>query len=145
MAASASGGIIGSAQTDVTNPYETIPCGCIYCFVCLVQKLEGEEGEGWVCLRCGEIVTKCKPWSGDVLENTRSQSNTGKMVGFVVDEKRDSDSAENETEAETETDEDGSDTATESPSPLEEITKDASLFHSSEWSTVDRESGDESS
>jgi peroxin-2 len=21
---------VGSAQTDITNPYETVPCGCIY-------------------------------------------------------------------------------------------------------------------
>ena len=85
MAASASGGIVGSAQTDITNPYETVPCGCIYCFVCLVQKLEGEEGEGWVCLRCGEIVKKCKPWNGDVLEEV-CPSSSGKAVGFAVDD-----------------------------------------------------------
>jgi peroxin-2 len=68
MAAAASGGVIGSAQTDITNPYETIPCGCIYCFVCIATRLEGEEGEGWTCLRCGELVKECKPWNGDVLE-----------------------------------------------------------------------------
>ncbi|KAL3478747.1 Pex12 amino terminal region-domain-containing protein [Aspergillus californicus] len=84
-AMASSGGIIGSAQTDITNPYETIPCGCVYCFVCIVQKLEGEEGEGWGCLRCGEIVKKCKPWNGDVLEEeTRRQSTSGKIVGFAV-------------------------------------------------------------
>ncbi|KAF5680806.1 hypothetical protein FHETE_194 [Fusarium heterosporum] len=27
MAAAASSGVVGSAQTDITNPYETIPCG----------------------------------------------------------------------------------------------------------------------
>ncbi len=81
-----SGGISGSAQTDITNPYETIPCGCVYCFVCIVQKLEGEEGEGWVCLRCGELVKKCKPWNGDVLEETRRPSSSGKIVGFAVDD-----------------------------------------------------------
>ncbi|CBF74795.1 hypothetical protein AN4056.2 [Aspergillus nidulans FGSC A4] len=84
-ASSGAGGIIGSAQTDITNPYETIPCGCIYCFVCIVQKLEGEEGEGWVCLRCGELVKKCKPWNGDVLEEEpKRQSGSGKNVGFAV-------------------------------------------------------------
>lgn len=81
-----SGGISGSAHTDITNPYETIPCGCVYCFVCIVQKLEGEEGEGWVCLRCGELVKKCKPWNGDVLEETRRPSSSGKIVGFAVDD-----------------------------------------------------------
>ncbi|KAL4871587.1 hypothetical protein BDV12DRAFT_24509 [Aspergillus spectabilis] len=86
LTSSASGGIIGSAQTDITNPYETNPCGCIYCFVCIVQKLEGEEGEGWVCLRCGELVKKCRPWSGDVLEEENRRSSTGKIVGFAVDE-----------------------------------------------------------
>lgn len=89
LAASASVGIAGSAQTDITNPYETIPCGCIYCFVCIVQKLEGEEGQGWTCLRCGEVVKKCQPWSGDVLEEARSQPGTGKIVGFAMDDEND--------------------------------------------------------
>jgi peroxin-2 len=79
---SASGGVIGSAQTDVTNPYEAMPCGCIYCFVCLAQKLEAEEGEGWVCLRCGELVRECKPWNGDILEETSRPGTSGKTVGF---------------------------------------------------------------
>ena len=76
-----SGGIIGSAQTDITNPYETIPCGCIYCFVCIATKLEVEEGEGWTCLRCGELVKECKPWAGDVLEEACSTPNR-KTVSF---------------------------------------------------------------
>lgn len=80
----AAGGIIGSAQTDIVNPYETIPCACVYCFVCLAQKLEAEEGEGWVCLRCGEIVKRCKPWRGDVLEEA-PRSSGGKVVGFAED------------------------------------------------------------
>ncbi|KAG9995553.1 hypothetical protein KCU78_g17882, partial [Aureobasidium melanogenum] len=92
------GGVIGSAQTDVTNPYEAIPCGCIYCFVCLAQRIEAEEGEGWTCLRCGEVVKECKPWNGDVLEDvTKEAANTisasqpkpprRKSVGFLDDER----------------------------------------------------------
>lgn len=80
----ASSGVVGSAQTDITNPYETIPCGCIYCFVCLATRLEREEGEGWNCLRCGELVKECKPWSGDVLEESpKASSPRTKHVGFV--------------------------------------------------------------
>ncbi len=63
-----SGGVVGSAATDVTNPYETIPCACVYCFVCIATRLESEEGEGWSCLRCGEYIKECRPWAGDVLE-----------------------------------------------------------------------------
>ncbi|KAI1392790.1 Pex12 amino terminal region-domain-containing protein [Hypoxylon trugodes] len=86
--AAASSGVVGSAQTDITNPYETIPCGCIYCYVCLATRLEREEGEGWACLRCGELVKECKPWSGDVLEEqTRSPPPTTKHVGFLDDQK----------------------------------------------------------
>jgi peroxin-2 len=86
-AAAASSGVVGSAQTDITNPYETISCGCIYCFVCLATRLEGEEGEGWTCLRCGELVKECKPWSGDVLEEpTKASSPSTKHVGFVDDQ-----------------------------------------------------------
>lgn len=81
MAAAASSGVIGSAQTDITNPYEAIPCGCVYCFVCLATRLEREEGEGMTCLRCGEHVKECKPWSGDVLEPTEKRGQ-GKSVAF---------------------------------------------------------------
>lgn len=83
----ASGGVIGSAQTDATNPYETIPCRCIYCFVCLATRLDGEEGEGWICLRCGELVKECRPWAADVLEEA-STSGTRKKVSFSDDEGR---------------------------------------------------------
>lgn len=87
MAASTGGGVIGSAQTDITNPYEAMPCGDVYCFVCLAQKLEAEEGEGWTCLRCGQVVKECKPWGGDVVEETTSSrpttGNGNKSVGFA--------------------------------------------------------------
>ncbi|KAK2014885.1 hypothetical protein LZ32DRAFT_602941 [Colletotrichum eremochloae] len=99
MAAAASSGVIGSAQTDITNPYETIPCGCVYCFVCLATRLEREEGEGWTCLRCGELVKECKPWNGDVLEPPKKPP-TAKVVAFS-DDARD---VENNTGAEGEAD-----------------------------------------
>lgn len=76
----ASGGIIGSAQTDVTNPYQTAPCGCVYCFVCIATRLEAEDGEGWVCLRCGELVKECRPWAGDVIEVVTTSAR--KLVAF---------------------------------------------------------------
>lgn len=69
LAASAGGGgVVGSAATDITNPYEAVLCGCVYCFACIAQRLANEEGEGWTCLRCGETVKECRPWSGDVVE-----------------------------------------------------------------------------
>ncbi|RDA82460.1 hypothetical protein CP532_4381 [Ophiocordyceps camponoti-leonardi (nom. inval.)] len=80
MMMAAPSGVVGSAQTDVTNPYETIPCSCVYCFVCLATRLEREEGEGWTCLRCGEHVKECRPWSGDVL--VRKPSLATKTVAF---------------------------------------------------------------
>lgn len=81
----ASGGVVGSAQTDTTNPYECIPCGCVYCFVCIAQRLEAEDGEGWVCLRCGETVTSCRPWNGDVMEDSRqNHGGGGKSVSFAA-------------------------------------------------------------
>ena len=86
-ATSSSGGVIGSAQTDITNPYETIPCGCLYCFVCIASRLEAEDGEGWICLRCGELVKRCRPWNGDVLEEV-SRPSTGKTVSFSDEEEK---------------------------------------------------------
>ena len=82
------GGIIGSAATDIVNPYETIPCGCIYCFVCIATKIEGEEDNGWSCLRCGQAVYRCKAWNGDVLEDKKNGKN-GKSVGFSDDPESD--------------------------------------------------------
>ncbi|KAK5075138.1 peroxisome assembly protein (Peroxin-2) [Lithohypha guttulata] len=84
----AGGGIIGSVQTDIVNPYETMPCACIYCYVCLATKIEGEEGSGWSCLRCGETVTRCRPWRGDVLiEPAKNKDGAGrKTVGFAEED-----------------------------------------------------------
>lgn len=76
ISAGANTGIIGNASTDITNPYETAECGCIYCYMCLARRIEAEEGEGWVCLRCSEVVKSCKPWSGDV-ESTTEESSRG--------------------------------------------------------------------
>lgn len=129
LAASASTGIAGSAQTDITNPYETIPCGCIYCFVCIIQKLEAEEGQGWICLRCGGLVKKCQPWNGDVLEEARSQPGTGKIVGFAMDEKSGANDQDEEAHG------------SGKSSPLQDITADAALQHSDEWST-EKETGE---
>lgn len=84
LSAAASSGVVGSAQTDVTNPYEGIPCGCVYCFVCLATRLDREEGEGMTCLRCGEHMKECKPWSGDVLEPA-AKSASAKTVAFRDD------------------------------------------------------------
>lgn len=77
------GGFLGSAMTDVVNPYETIPCGCIYCFVCIASKLEAEEGHGWTCLRCGENVKTCRPWLGDVIFPKKETKSMRKTVEFV--------------------------------------------------------------
>jgi peroxin-2 len=116
------GGIIGSAQTDITNPYETIPCGCLYCYVCIAEKLESGEGEGWICLRCGETVNRCKPWDGDVLEETCPHSPTGKSVGFVTLE--DNHSATSET-------------------PSVDLVAENVMQESNQWASISREETDE--
>ncbi|KAJ4363911.1 peroxisome assembly protein (Peroxin-2) [Neocucurbitaria cava] len=99
LAASAGGGgVVGSAATDITNPYEALRCGCIYCFACLAQRIANEEGEGWTCLRCGEVVRECRPWNGDIIEEQQQQRQhprtsshsegdrpgTAKSVGFAA-------------------------------------------------------------
>ena len=90
--AQAQGGIVGSALTDITNPYETIPCGCVYCFVCIATRLEAEEGEGWVCLRCGVLVKECQPWSGDVVEvPPKEAGKVKKSVSFSDEEEKEGD------------------------------------------------------
>ncbi|KAJ4984753.1 peroxisomal biogenesis factor 2 [Stagonosporopsis vannaccii] len=92
----AGGGVVGSAATDITNPYMA-ECGCVYCFACLAQRIAAEEGEGWPCLRCGDVVRECAPWDGDVLgakaakggsvqrdERVRSGSGSGSGHGKSV-------------------------------------------------------------
>lgn len=90
-----------------------------------MQKLEGEEGEGWSCLRCGETVKQCKPWSGDVLEETQRPSSSGKNVEFVAPEGHESDTA-------------GSDSATT-------IDVSDSMHESNEWATLGRDETDDTS
>lgn len=57
----------GNSANDVTNPYEAVECGHVYCYVCLMSKIELEEGEGWGCLRCNAIVKRCRPWRSGVV------------------------------------------------------------------------------
>ncbi|KAK0734184.1 Pex12 amino terminal region-domain-containing protein [Lasiosphaeria miniovina] len=97
-APSSAAGVVGSAQTDVTNPYEAMPCGCVYCFVCLATRIEREEGDGWPCLRCGEVIKECKPWAGDVLESPAKSPNT-KTVVFADDVKPASDDDDDDDDA----------------------------------------------
>jgi peroxin-2 len=127
------GGVIGSAQTDITNPYETVSCGCIYCFVCVTEKLEAEEAEGWICLRCGEIVKQCKPWNGDVLEEARPSAGSGKMVGFAVAEESEKMKAANVA---------GLDADEEKTDSLQDVDTDGTFQSSNTWSTVERTSPD---
>ncbi|OQV11190.1 Pex2 / Pex12 amino terminal domain-containing protein [Cladophialophora immunda] len=120
--AAAGGGVIGSATTDVVNPYETIPCGCIYCFVCIATKIEAEEGGGWTCLRCGEIIYKCQPWNGDiVLVGKKGSNKNAKSVGFSV---ANDDSSENYRDGPSE----------ETPEMMD------SALTGSQWSMADQES-----
>lgn len=85
-AVSGSGGVIGSAATDITSPYEAGPCGCVYCFVCIANCLDSEEGEGWTCLRCGTLVNECRPWSADVIDQKRrGEPSSCKTVAFEED------------------------------------------------------------
>ncbi|KAF3913669.1 hypothetical protein AA313_de0200219 [Arthrobotrys entomopaga] len=56
-----------SSSNDVTNPYEAVECGHVYCYVCIASKIELEEGEGWACLRCNTIVKRCRPWRAGVV------------------------------------------------------------------------------
>ncbi|KAK2749691.1 peroxisome assembly protein (Peroxin-2) [Myotisia sp. PD_48] len=123
-AAASSGGIIGSAQTDIANPYETVPCGCLYCFGCIAQKLEAEEGDAWSCLRCGEFVKQCRPWNGDVLQESQTQSTSRKNVGFITTHTTDP------------VDSDTADT---------DSTVHDSMHETSPWATVGRDETDDTS
>jgi peroxin-2 len=45
----------------ITNPY-CGECGHPYCYVCLMEEVAAEEGDGWACLRCGQVIRHIKRW-----------------------------------------------------------------------------------
>lgn len=75
-------GVSDSTQKEITNPYESIPCGCVYCYFCLASRLELQEGNGWTCLRCGNEVNECRPWKADILTETVRLPTSSKTVLF---------------------------------------------------------------
>ncbi|KAF3935362.1 hypothetical protein ABW19_dt0210234 [Dactylella cylindrospora] len=79
------GGGNTSGSSDVTNPYEAVECGHVYCYVCIASKIELEEGEGWSCLRCNTIVNRCRPWRAGVVGLTLFDGE--KELGSPSDEK----------------------------------------------------------
>lgn len=121
-AAGSGSGVVGSAQTDVTNPYEAVPCGCVYCFVCLAQRLEAEDGGAWSCLKCGENVTACKPWSGDVLETVEPAADRMAQAIENVTTSQESDIADFDDTASTKL-EHGSKSPSPSPSPRSSMSR----------------------
>lgn len=74
-------------STDVTNPYEAIPCGHLYCYICITSQITLEEGEGWECLRCNTLIKKCRPWKGGLVDDFTDEvaPGTSKKVGFESD------------------------------------------------------------
>lgn len=51
--------VVGS--TDITNPFRG-ECGHIYCYVCLVSKIIESQGDGYSCLRCGNLIKEAAPF-----------------------------------------------------------------------------------
>ncbi|EED16666.1 hypothetical protein TSTA_017410 [Talaromyces stipitatus ATCC 10500] len=99
----------------------------------ILEKLEAEEGEGWTCLRCGEIVKQCKPWNGDVLEEAPRSSSNGKVVGFVVAEDKE------EREKHISEDETTIDNDELEEDKLSDMVANDTFESSRTWSTIDRE------
>jgi peroxin-2 len=157
MSASAGGGgVVGSAATDITNPYEAGECGCIYCFACLAQRIANEEGEGWPCLRCGETIKECRPWTGDIIEpkqverrpETRDSIGPAKSVGFATSEEekeglREVEPMPDNEEEETQDYEAREDARLEKTRGLD-LGESLAFTESSEWARADEERSDSS-
>ncbi|KAI5787614.1 Pex12 amino terminal region-domain-containing protein [Peziza echinospora] len=87
------GGASGGSSTDITNPYEAVPCGHLYCYICITSKISLEEGDGWECLRCNTLIKKCRPWKGGLFSDEAAPETAaaaaslvgGKRVGFEGD------------------------------------------------------------
>ncbi|KAA8911171.1 hypothetical protein TRICI_003893 [Trichomonascus ciferrii] len=50
-----------AVNKEVTSPYKA-DCGHVYCYVCIKSKLLENEGEGWTCLRCGQLIRSIEPY-----------------------------------------------------------------------------------
>lgn len=49
-------------KKEITNPYKSTSCGHTYCYVCIESKLLENEGEGWNCLRCNQLIRSVEPF-----------------------------------------------------------------------------------
>ncbi|ODQ64872.1 hypothetical protein NADFUDRAFT_51473 [Nadsonia fulvescens var. elongata DSM 6958] len=60
-------GSSSSANNEITNPYQSVQCGCVYSYVCIMNEFiendvpisadgSNTSNIGWTCLRCGESV-----------------------------------------------------------------------------------------
>ncbi|KAL7273741.1 peroxisome assembly protein (Peroxin-2) [Rhizina undulata] len=90
------GGAGGAGKSnDIVNPYESVECGCVYCYVCLAGKVTLEEGQGWGCLRCGTLIKAYRPWRGGLKGLTGvgdwGEEVVEKRVGFKHHDDEDSD------------------------------------------------------
>jgi peroxin-2 len=45
----------------------------VYCYTCIVGEIANEEGDGWSCLRCGEVIRNVMRWEERVGETLQAQ------------------------------------------------------------------------
>ncbi|KAJ8099119.1 Pex12 amino terminal region-domain-containing protein [Lipomyces tetrasporus] len=119
LSATADPASIGVGSNDITNPYVAVECGHIYCYVCLVTQIEEQEGEGWRCLRCGELIKKARVWI-DVDESIAAVRDHSNLVTQDL-------------HGDGELDEDGE---VEAISEGESSANEGSLEHSENWSKI---------
>lgn len=143
-AGGASGGSNDSSvNAGITNPYQCVPCGHVYCYVCLTSKIIEGEGDGWYCLRCAEHVYKMKPFeevnlnaikiNPKVLEEVevhkqpveaRDSLNEKEKAETSEESENDSES-ESESESENESESDGADDNTSESDKESEASSDS--------------------
>lgn len=106
----------------ITTPYRA-SCGCLYCYVCIVTKMEQSKtiGEKWRCLKCGEEVVYAKPFDDidkkaikidiPVVEDDSDYEEEVEKVGDedVDDDENEDEYVDDENEDEDEDDEDQDD------------------------------------
>ncbi|KAK9452740.1 Pex12 amino terminal region-domain-containing protein [Dipodascopsis uninucleata] len=83
----------------ITNPYSTVECGHIYCYVCITTQIEEQDGEGWNCLRCGTLVKESGPWRDVDAEKTSTFGNGGEYEFAQDPESQYCENTEDDTES----------------------------------------------
>ena len=94
---------IAYADAIVTTPYEAVPCGHRYCYVCIAKQLLDEEmedeldeedehgGRGWKCLRCNTRVRETRRAGAGASQPSVAKAEVDESDGYEEEDEAEAD------------------------------------------------------